>query len=187
MLKGIDISHHNKWQKDNNLLNFNNHEFIICKATEGKNFIDPMLDTYMEEITKLKKPYGLYHYARPEKNDAITEAKHFCNTIGEEGRNGILALDWEDKATKCDIKWALEWLRYVEKVFNKKPLIYCSSWYTKNLKPIYENGNGLWVAHYTKNKPKIQTYPFYTIWQYSSDPYDKNIFNGSIEQFKKYI
>ena len=185
-LKGIDVSHHNKQQFLAGQIKFEKHDFVIVKATEGRTYVDPMYDDYMSIIDSLVKPYGIYHYARPENNDAIAEAKHFCDTIRGDGKEALLVLDWEAKATTCDISWALDWLRYVEKVYGKKPLIYCSSWYTKKLKPVYENGNGLWVAHYTKNKPKVYTYPFYALWQYSSEPYDKDIFNGNKSQWLKY-
>ena len=187
MLNGIDVSHHNKYQYQHGTVDFTKHDFVIVKATEGVNFEDPMYDTYMEDILNLQKPYGIYHYARPENNKAEAEAKHFCEVIGDDGKDAILVLDWEQKALQYNISWALEWLQYVEKVYNKKPLIYCSSWYTKKLTSILENGNGLWVAHYTKaKKPTIHTYPFYTLWQYSDDPYDKDVFNGTLEQWYKY-
>ena len=188
MMNGIDISHHNKWQYERKMIEFTKHDFIIMKATEGRTFVDPMLDKYMEVITELNKPYGFYHFARPENNSPIVEADNFCNTIGKDGDNAMLVLDWEASALRCDIMWALDWLKEVESVFGHKPLIYCSSWYTKKLGPILENGNGLWVAHYTHQKrPIIHTYPFWSIWQYTSDPYDKDIFNGNIAQWNRYI
>jgi GH25 family lysozyme M1 (1,4-beta-N-acetylmuramidase) len=187
MLKGIDISHHNKYQYNMGQIDFNKHDFIIMKATEGKTFVDPMMGEYMKKIIAYEKPYGFYHFARPEKNTAIEEAKHFCSTIDTDGVGAMLVLDWEATALRYPIEWALEWLRYVEKEFNKKPLIYCSSWYTKKLAPVLANGNGLWVAHYTKaKKPIVHTYPFYALWQYTSDPYDKDVFNGNIEEWHKY-
>lgn len=188
MLKGIDISHHNKWQYERGDIQFSKHDFIIIKGTEGVTFNDPMYETYMQEIIKLEKPYGIYHYARPERNSAIAEAKHFCDKIGTDGCGAMLVLDWEGNALRQDIGWAIEWLNYVEKQFGHKPLIYVSSWYTKKLKPVLDNNNGLWVAHYTKaKKPTVYTYPFYTIWQYSNEPYDKDVFNGNLNQWYKYI
>lgn len=190
MIKGIDISHHNKWQifpkKGQPQINFAKHDFIIMKATEGRTYVDPCMEQYINLLGE-DQLYGFYHFARPENNSAEEEARHFCNTIGIYGENAILVLDWEAKATSCPIEWAVKWCNEVEKVYGKKPLIYCSSWYTKKLQPLLENNNGLWVAHYTKNKkPTVHTYPTWAMWQYSSDPYDKNIFNGSREQFKKY-
>ena len=188
MLKGIDISHHNKYQFQRGEIDFSKHDFIMMKATEGKTFVDPMRETYMQEIIRLEKRYGFYHFARPTKNNAIEEAKHFCETIGLDGMSAMLALDWEAEAIHCDIEWALDWLNFVERQFNKKPLFYCSAFYTKKLKKIYENNNGLWVAHYTKAKqPKVYTYPFYAMWQHTSTPYDKDIFNGDGKAWDRYV
>lgn len=188
ILKGIDISHHNKYQYALKQIDFSKQDFIMMKATEGRTFVDSMFETYTEEIKKLGKRYGYYHFARPDRNSAIEEAKHFCNIIGANGKDAMLALDWEAQAVKHDLNWAVEWLNYVESVFNKKPLFYCSSYYTKKLKPILENNNGLWVAHYTKaNKPTVYTYPFYAMWQYTSTPVDKDIFNGSEAQWDRYV
>lgn len=187
-LKGIDVSHHNKYQYILKQLDFSKYDFIMMKATEGKNFVDPMMDTYMEEVVQQYKRYGFYHFARPDKNKAIEEAKHFCDTIGTDGISAMLALDWEGQAIHYDLDWALDWLDYVESQFHKKPLFYCSSSFTPKLKKIYANGNGLWVAQYTKaNKPKVYTYPFYAMWQYTSTPVDKNIFNGDGKQWDKYV
>ena len=187
-LKGIDISHHNKYQFMQKQIDFSKYDFIMMKVTEGRTFVDPMCKTYMDEIIRLEKRYGFYHFARPTRNSAIDEAKHFCDTIGVDGIGAMLALDWEAEAVNCDLQWALDWLNYVEKRYHKKPLFYCSSFYTKKLKPILDNNNGLWVAHYTKaDKPKVYTYPFYTMWQYTSTPYDKDVFNGSKEAWDKYV
>ena len=187
-LKGIDISHHNKYQFQLKHIDFSKYDFIMMKATEGRTYVDPMYKTYMDEIIRLEKRYGFYHFARPTKNSPIEEAKHFCDTIGVDGYSAMLALDWEAEAVKCDLQWALDWLNYVERVYHKKPLFYCSSFYTKNLKPILNNNNGLWVAHYTKaEKPKVYTYPFYAMWQYTSTPYDKDVFNGSKDTWDKYV
>ena len=181
-LKGVDISHHNKYK----IPKFSDYDFIIMKATEGRSFKDPMMDKYIEMLGK-DQLYGFYHFARPERNRAKDEAQHFCKTIGRYGEEALLALDWEAQAVTQPIEWALEWCRLVEKEYGKKPLIYCSSWYTKKLKPLLENDIGLWVAHYTKKeKPTVYTYPTWAMWQYSSEPIDKDIFNGSAKQFRAY-
>lgn len=181
-LKGIDVSHHNKYK----IPDFSKQDFVIMKATEGKSFIDPMMNTYIEML-KPDQLYGFYHFARPERNRAKDEAKHFCDTIGKYGEEAILVLDWEALAVQQPIEWALEWCKEVEKIYGKKPLIYCSSWYTKKCKLLLQNDIGLWVAHYTKkDKPTVYTYPTYALWQYSSEPYDKDLFNGTRKQWELY-
>ena len=191
MLKGIDISHHNKYQVfptngKKQMIDLTKHDFVIMKASEGISMKDPCMNEYLELLTD-KQLYGFYHFARPERNRAREEAKNFCDAIGIHGKDAMLVLDWEAQAVSQPIEWALEWLNYVEKQYGKKPLIYCSSWYTKKLKPILENNNGLWVAHYTKAKqPKVYTYPTWAMWQYTSEPYDQNVFNGTKRQFERY-
>lgn len=181
-LKGIDISHHNKYA----IPDFAKQDFIIMKATEGVTYKDPMMDEYIARL-KTDQLYGFYHFARPERNRAKAEAANFCNTIGTYGEEAMLVLDWEAQAVTQPIEWALEWCKEVEKIYGKKPLIYCSSWYTKRIKLLLDNDIGLWVAHYTKkDKPTIYTYPTWAMWQYTSEPYDKDIFNGTAMQFRKY-
>ena len=187
MLKGIDISHHNKYQIRDGVIDFSNYDFVMMKATEGRGYHDPMMEDYVAKLGE-DQLYGFYHFARPDLNTPYEEAKNFCDAIGEYGYGAMLALDWEAKAVKYDLSWAVEWLNEVEKKFNKKPLFYCSSYYTKKLAPILANNNGLWVAHYTKaNKPKVYTYPFYAMWQYTSEPYDKDYFNGTRSTWMKYV
>ena len=181
-LRGIDVSHHNKYK----IPDFSKQDFVIMKATEGKSFVDPMMNTYIEML-KPDQLYGFYHFARPERNRAKDEALHFCNTIGKYGEEAILVLDWEALAVQQPIEWALEWCKEVEKIYGKKPLIYCSSWYTKKCRLLLQNDIGLWVAHYTKkDKPTIYTYPTYALWQYTSEPYDKDVFNGTRKQWELY-
>lgn len=187
MLKGIDISHHNKYQVRSGEINFSKYDFIMMKASEGRTYQDPMMDDYVAMLGT-DQLYGFYHYARPENNDPYTEAKNFCDAIGTYGYGAMLALDWEGKAVKYDPSWAVEWLKEVEKKFGKRPLFYCSSYYTKHTDKILENNNGLWVAHYTKaDKPRVYTYPFYAMWQYTSEPFDKDYFNGNKSAWMKYV
>ena len=182
ILKGCDVSHHNKY----NIPDFTKQDFVIIKASEGATFRDPMMQTYIEKLGK-DQLYGFYHFARPERNRAKVEAKNFCDAIGIYGEEAMLVLDWEAQAVTQPIEWALEWCKEVEKIYGKKPLIYCSSWYTKKIRLLKENDIGLWVAHYTsKEKPTVYVYDFWAMWQYSSNPYDKDIFNGTRKQFLAY-
>lgn len=181
MLKGIDISH---WNPNPD---YKTPDFIIMKATEGIGYVDRMMAKHLEGALSNHKLIGFYHYARPEYNDPISEADHFIKAVGGYAGSAIFALDWEGEALKYPIEWAVQWLQRVEAVTGVKPLIYCSASYTKNLQPVLDNGNGLWVAHYTKNKnPSVKVYPFWAIWQYTSSPLDMDYFNGTALQFRKY-
>lgn len=199
MIFGIDISH---W---NNLIELSKPDFVIIKATEGVNFVDSKLTRNYKEALEADKIVGFYHYARPEKNsNPEREAQHFLDHVPA-GAIGscLLALDWEGNALKCNIAWARKWLDYVYKKTGVKPLFYCQASYTNKIKTILDGDYGLWVAQYKNStqglpygekpkkgeKPNTGVYKTFAIWQYSSKNIyntDSNVFNGNINQLKKY-
>ena len=195
MLKGIDVSHHNNLDRILSIID--KPDFCIIKATEGITYNDPKFKHNVEICTEREIPIGFYHYARPEKNDPISEAKHFIDRIAPYIGKCILALDWEDKALDCSIDWALKFLNYVYCQTGVKSLFYCSSWYTTKINKIYENDYGLWVAQYTSlKKPSIGVYPFWAMWQYATPTYnytnetcvcDYDYFNGSKAALNAYM
>lgn len=190
MIKGIDVSHHNNLGQLLTKLKPSERKFIIIKATEGRTWHDP--DSILNTgIAKAETDLiGFYHYARPELNNPIDEAQNFlehsCVTanIGK----SLLALDWEGESLHRSLNWAERWLKYVYKETGVKPVFYCSSWYTSKIESLASEGYGLWVAHHTSlRKPYIGKYPFWALWQYSSQGYDHDYFNGTAQQFRKYM
>ena len=196
MLKGIDISHHNRNFK--NPLEINAYDFVIMKATEGATYKDNALQYFMRFLDD-KKLKGFYHYARPElKNSPQAEASNFISTILKylDGR-AILALDVEGAALNLDKKyldhWCAEWCKYVENATGIKPMIYTSEAYTSFYHECVEFGCGLWCAKWSLQKPKkIKPWEFFAIWQKSSKHVvsgincDLDVFNGTKEQYLKY-
>ena len=193
MLKGIDVSHHNKNMK--NHADINKYDFIIIKASEGKSFKDPFCKQWLNYLTA-KSLKGFYHFARPETgNSPEAEAENFLNSIKDVKKPYLLALDVEAGALnyKALDSWCLRWLEAVYKKTNIKPLIYCSEAETKRFKKCAEWGAGLWVAKWGVNKPKsIAPWEFFAIWQYTASGscsavrVDEDYFNGAREQFLKY-
>lgn len=198
MLKGIDVSHYQ--------LNIDDYikdiDFVIIKASEGKSMKDSKRLEHYHTAIDNKKLYGFYHYAHPELNSVASEVNNFLSSLPD-GVIGdcMLVLDWEQKALKENITWAYDFLNLVYKKTGVKPLLYCQASYTNKLAKIYKGGYGLWVAHYkdsTRNlpinetpntkisKPTIGAYPFWAMWQYTSLPIDRDIFNGTKSQFKAY-
>ena len=62
MLTGLDIS---KWQG----ADFNVDaaaDFVICKATEGTGYVDPLCDKFYQQAKAKGKLLGVYHFARPD-------------------------------------------------------------------------------------------------------------------------
>lgn len=189
-LTGIDISH---WNKPDTLdANYKNNDFVIMKASEGKNFRDSALIENYEKAKLYGYYIGFYHFARPDLgNRAETEARHFLETIPKR-EDILLALDVEGKALSLNYidMWAYDWMEYVEAHTGIKPLLYVSQSETKKFKQVCKTNHGLWVARY---RPKILGYgdvkpwKFAAIWQYTNNPIDKNIFYGNEHQLQKYM
>lgn len=178
MMNGIDISH---WQKGINLDKIQ-CDFVIAKATEGINFIDPCFHDFMRQAESLNKCMGFYHFARPENNSAKAEAKFFYNNAQKYFGKAIPVLDWESKG-RDKVDWAKEWLYEIYQMTGIKPMIYMS----ESVANVYDwrevvDGNfGLWVAKYKdygidKNydlssagdRPYIKHWSFYAMWQWTS-------------------
>lgn len=200
VLNGIDVSN---WQNTSDY-NPKDWDFIIIKASEGVNWKDPMLDRHYDNINgscngqpNSNILYGFYHYARPETgNSAVDEAKSFLNFVGHHAGNALFALDWEYEALKYDPKWAKQWLDYVYSQTGVKPLLYIQQSEANTFKynEIVNADYGLWVAQYDKKnasstvrtQPGHTIWPVWAMWQYAESPFDKNYFNGTKEQFRKY-
>lgn len=176
MLRGIDIS---SWQSVG--AGDKAADFVICKATEGVNYVDKTCDQHYQRAKKQGKLLGVYHFARPDRNSAEAEAQFFVKNIKGYVKEAILVLDWEVATSKT--AWAKAWLDKVYQLTGVRPLIYMSA--------SVVNGNnwaniskdyGLWIAGYpnrynVKNPPapsvkdmpyKTGAWSFWAIWQYSS-------------------
>lgn len=186
MIKGIDISHWNIPSR----IDYDEPEFIIMKASEGSHYADPLMINHAGNAVKRGKAIGFYHYARPELNNPKDEAENFLRQLhGFIGRS-ILALDWEGKALTHPIEWAREWCDYITDKTGTRPLFYCQYSYTDKINLIREGNYGLWIARYNKDLTvktmKAKDGKPWAIWQHTSVPLDRDIFNGSLKQFIKY-
>lgn len=193
MLRGIDISHYNSEQIRTGALDLTTPEFVIMKATEGRSYKDRWCSNYLSRLDLDRQGYGFYHYARPENNDPDTEARHFLNVVGSHAGRALYALDVEGKSfTLSNHKlsaWVLEWCRYVQDETGVLPLVYTG---TEGLQKIgyaiLRENIGLWFARYRSalKKEMYAPYPFYAIWQFTSRPWDMDVFNGNMDQWRKY-
>ena len=193
MLNGIDISHHNTDQIKRGSLVLADHDFVIMKATEGRGYVDPMLYPHLSMIDKDRQGFGFYHYCRPELNDPAAEVANFLRHAGPYAGKAMFALDVEGKSFSLSnaklSAWVLTWLKMVESETGVKPLVYTG---TEGLlkfgRAILANDTGLWFARYRSKlqKEMYAPYPFWALWQYTSSPYDRDYFNGTMAQWDKY-
>lgn len=201
MLKGIDVSRHNRAMKD--IRDINNYDFVIMKATEGLGYVDSSAPLYMRAMEGQDTLKGFYHFCRADLgNDPALEAENFIRRVtylthAEDLTDikPLLALDVEGAALQEPFidAWCEAWCRCVYNAFGYLPLIYTSESYCKLFKHTAKLGVGLWCAKWGNNKPKkIKPWEFYAIWQYRSDAIlsgvrvDENRFNGNKSQFLKY-
>ena len=198
MLKGIDISHHQrgitKFGKD--------VDFVIIKATEGVGYVDDQCDRLYQQAKKDGKLLGVYHFARPDlNNSAIAEADWFIKNIQGYIKEAILVLDWES-GYLGNVAWAKAFLDRVKEQTGIKALLYASRSPINSFdwSSVANADYGLWVADYGANtgsecnKPVVKWWPFYILWQYTSrgrvagynGNVDLNNFYGDAETWRKY-
>lgn len=202
MLKGIDISHHQKGID----LGAIDTDFVICKATEGNGYTDEMCDTFYQKAKSLGKKLGVYHFARPDLgNTAEAEADWFVKETLGYHKEAMLVLDWES-GDLTNVAWAKAWLDRVYSKTGVKPVIYMSAsvMHSADWSSVVKADYGLWVANYGSNNGTAQEsvfdrYPlkywsFYALWQYTSvgrlngysGNLDLNYFSGDDNAWDKY-
>lgn len=188
MLKGIDISHHQKGID----LGAIDVDFVICKATEGNGYTDEMCDTFYQKAKSLGKKLGVYHFARPDLgNTAEAEADWFIKETLGYHKEAMLVLDWES-GDLTNVAWAKAWLDRVYSKTGVKPVIYMSAsvMHSADWSSVVNADYGLWVANYGTNDGTAQEsvfdrYPlkywsFYALWQYTSKG-RLNGYNGNLD------
>ena len=202
MLKGIDISHHQKGID----LGAIDTDFVICKATEGNGYTDEMCDTFYQKAKALGKKLGVYHFARPDLgNTAEAEADWFIKETLGYHKEAILVLDWES-GDLTNVSWAKAWLDRVYEKTGVKPIIYMSAsvMSSADWSSVVNADYGIWIANYGSNNGTAQEsvfdrYPlkywsFYALWQYTSvgrlngynGNLDLNYFSGDSSAWDKY-
>jgi GH25 family lysozyme M1 (1,4-beta-N-acetylmuramidase) len=161
--KGLDVSN---WQGTIDWLQVadDDYTFAFAKATESTSFTDVTYALNRSGTKALGIRLGAYHFARPSGTgdaaivaNAIAEADHFVDVA--QPRSGDLppVLDLETNgglAPAALARWTQAWLDEVAARTGVQPLIYASPSFWKNrlgdTTQFAENGNGLWVAHWTK-------------------------------------
>lgn len=152
-MNGIDISHH---QGNINLAAVP-ADFVICKASQGKTYVDDKFTTYMQQLSKLGKLCGAYHYANGSGVGA--EADHFVEVIKPYLGNIIIAIDWENNKDKNgkddnpkfaagDYKYCEQLLVAVEKKTGITPFLYMSKSVARQFKWEIGRQFPFWCAQY---------------------------------------
>lgn len=170
-MDGIDISNH---QRGINVDQVAGLDFVIIKATEGRTYRNPdMSRTYRDARADGLKT-GLYHYA--SGGNAVAEAEHFVNTVGDRVGENILVLDYEGTAVNNGVGWAMDFMDAVYNMTGVKPVIYMSRSVIQRYDwtPAVNAGYKLWVAAYYRGYNPIYGFvndpPIYgSLGEYAND------------------
>ena len=200
---GVDVSSY-QGEIDWEILSSQNISFAFIKATEGSSFVDEHFAYNYEEARKTNLAVGAYHFFSYDSPGAA-QAENFINTVIP--HTGMLppVIDVEfygDKEknppAREDVTVQLKtMLNSLEEHYKQKPILYATE---KSYALYLENDYGeydIWIRNVlTKHKfPDNREWKF---WQYTNrkqlkgyvgkEKYiDINVFNGSTDEFEKYI
>ena len=177
----IDVSSHNGYDITGILEDMGTQNTII-KISESTSYINPCLSAQVEQST----PVGFYHFAwfGGDIEEAEREARYFLDNVPQKVK--YLCLDYEDHASGDKQANTDACIRFMEilKENGYEPIYYSYKPFTLN-NIYYEQilakfPNSLWIAGYGLNDGNADFEYFPSMdgirwWQYSSNPFDKNI------------
>ena len=148
-MNGIDIS---SYQSELNA-GIVPSDFVIIKATEGTNYINPTWEEQAGQVIQTNKLLGFYHFA--SVGNPIAEADFFISVVKDYIGKAVLVLDFEAGAINA---WgnvgARQFLNRVKEKTGVYPMIYMSAEVTRQFNwSTISNTNPLWVAQYASMNP----------------------------------
>ena len=177
----IDVSSHNGYDITE-ILNEIGTQNTIIKISESTSYINPCLSAQVEQST----PIGFYHFAwfGGDIEEAEREARYFLNNVPQKVQ--YLVLDYEDHASGDVQANTNACLRFMQMIADAgyKPIYYSYKPFTlENVdyqQILAQFPNSLWIAGYGLNNGTADFEYFPSMdgirwWQYSSNPFDKNI------------
>ena len=172
-MNGIDIS---SWQNGINL-DVVPCDFVICKATESTNYINPDCDRAYQQAKRNGKCLGVYHYAKG--GDATAEANFFYNNIKGYVGEAVLCLDWESGnnrawATSREVSWIRTFCNRIKALTGVIPMLYVQASALSRVQAVARECNmGLWVAQYANSKAT----------GYQANPWNEGKYACAIRQY----
>ena len=177
----IDVSSHNGYDITGILENMGTQNTII-KISEGTTYLNPCLSAQVEQ----SNPIGFYHFAwfGGDVEQAESEARYFLDNVPKKVQ--YLVLDYEDHASDDSQANTNACLRFMQVISDAgyKPIYYSYKPFTLNnidyQQILADFPNSLWIAGYGLNDGNADFEYFPSMdgirwWQYSSNPFDKNI------------
>ena len=190
---GIDIS---RWQGkiDYKQVKESGIEFVMIRVgsenAEGKFFVDPMFEEYIEGFTEVGIPVGIYYYSYADTIEhAKKEAKWVIKQIKKYKVDLPVVYDWENWNNYYEFKVSFHHLSEIANTFlstveeaGYEGMLYSSKYYLENIweKPKYK----VWLAHYTEQT----TYEGdYLIWQLCDNGYVPGVNENTVDLNVMYV
>lgn len=213
---GIDVSRHQKSWKWEDLALYSNKKgdvfssgkqsafevrfpcFVIMKATEGSDMVDPYYKANVEQAREGRLIKGSYHFMTT-LSEIDTQIENFiANAVVEPG-DFPPVLDIETPHKRVEEigvenirKMALKWLQAVEQHYGVQPVIYTNNLFRKSYLDTPEfRKYHFWIARYGKHPDSGD----WLIWQFTqtgrtrgiAPGTDINVYKGTYKEFKTYI
>ena len=159
-IRGIDISHYQgdiDWELlQNAMIEKCPIRFILIKATEGTDRIDPKFKENFRQAKEYGFIRGAYHFWS-NKSSARSQAYFFLNNVYLQDGDLPPVLDIEHKPKDVSLedfqRDVLTWLHIVEDKYHVKPIIYTYyKFKTTYLNEPVFNDYPYWIAHYYVDK-----------------------------------
>ncbi|MHB1419830.1 MAG: glycoside hydrolase family 25 protein [Bacillota bacterium] len=196
-IKGIDVSH---WQGDIDWhgIKSDGIRFAYLKATEGKTTIDSKFVSNAAGARSVGIPTGAYHFARPDLNITLENAKEEAQSFINAMQKGFGAGNFGDISPSLDLEvparkdqgtistdhllaWADAYKNYFKKQTGKTLMLYTGEYFIKMHGNFHFPAPGnpladmpLWIALYPKSSnnqtspANVGSWSKWTIWQYTN-------------------
>ena len=177
----IDVSSHNGYDITGILEEMGTQNTII-KISESTSYLNPCRHAQVEQ----SNPIGFYHFAwfGGDIEEAEREARYFLDNVPQKVK--YLCLDYEDHASADKQANTDACIRFMEilKENGYEPIYYSYKPFTLDnidyQQILAKFPNSLWIAGYGLNDGNADFEYFPSMdgicwWQYSSNPFDKNI------------
>lgn len=167
-MQGIDVSN---WQAGINLAAVP-CDFVICKATEGVNYVSPDCARQVEQALAAGKAVGIYHYINGAGAEA--EMDYFYNNCKGWMGKVVWCIDWESYGNSVwgNTEYLDIAIKRLAKLTGKPPIVYASASAFPSA-VAFVNNCGTWVAQYANMQ----------VTGYQDTPWNEGAYSCTIRQY----
>ncbi|KGN34651.1 hydrolase [Knoellia sinensis KCTC 19936] len=175
-------------------------KFAYVKATEGTTYKNPYFAQQYNGSYKVGMIRGAYHFARPDRSSGTAQADFFASTGGGWSRDsktlpGVLDIEYNPYGATCyglSQTGMRNWIaaftsRYKARTGRDAVIYTTTDWWTRctGNTSQFSKTNPLWIARYSSSVGTLPSgWSYYTFWQYTDTPLDKNRFNGDMSRLR---